>query len=65
MRILINRSCVGMRKKSRRAGEEGRVAAVAYAAALAGASGSGREWGPFGLEDCLEVKAVMGYTPRV
>lgn len=26
-------------------------------------SGNGREWGKFGLEDYLEVKAVMGYTP--
>ena len=26
-------------------------------------SGNGREWGRFGLEDYLEVKAVMGYTP--
>jgi aldehyde dehydrogenase (NAD+) len=25
-------------------------------------SGNGREWGRFGLEDFLEVKAVMGYT---
>jgi aldehyde dehydrogenase (NAD+) len=24
-------------------------------------SGNGREWGRFGLEDFLEVKAVMGY----
>jgi aldehyde dehydrogenase (NAD+) len=24
-------------------------------------SGNGREWGRFGLEDYLEVKAVMGY----
>ena len=27
-------------------------------------SGNGREWGRFGLEDFLEVKAVMGYRPR-
>ena len=26
-------------------------------------SGNGREWGRFGLEDFLEVKAVMGYRP--
>jgi aldehyde dehydrogenase (NAD+) len=25
-------------------------------------SGNGREWGVFGLEDYLEVKAVMGYA---
>ena len=25
-------------------------------------SGNGREWGEFGFEDFLEVKAVMGYT---
>jgi aldehyde dehydrogenase (NAD+) len=25
-------------------------------------SGNGREWGAFGLEDFLEVKAVMGWT---
>ena len=24
-------------------------------------SGNGREWGDFGLEEFLEVKAVMGY----
>ena len=24
-------------------------------------SGNGREWGRFGLEDYLEVKAIMGY----
>jgi aldehyde dehydrogenase (NAD+) len=24
-------------------------------------SGNGREWGRFGLEEYLEVKAVMGY----
>jgi aldehyde dehydrogenase (NAD+) len=27
-------------------------------------SGNGREWGVFGLEDYLEVKAIMGFTPR-
>ncbi len=27
-------------------------------------SGNGREWGRFGLEDFLEVKAVMGWAPR-
>jgi aldehyde dehydrogenase (NAD+) len=27
-------------------------------------SGNGREWGVFGLEDFLEVKAVMGWTPQ-
>ncbi len=27
------------------------------------ASGNGREWGVFGLEDFLEVKAVMGWEP--
>jgi aldehyde dehydrogenase (NAD+) len=27
-------------------------------------SGNGREWGRWGLEDFLEVKAVMGYRPR-
>jgi aldehyde dehydrogenase (NAD+) len=27
-------------------------------------SGNGREWGVFGLEDYLEVKAVMGWSPR-
>jgi aldehyde dehydrogenase (NAD+) len=27
-------------------------------------SGNGREWGVFGLEEYLEVKAVMGWTPR-
>ena len=27
-------------------------------------SGNGREWGRFGLEEYLEVKSVMGYTPR-
>ena len=26
-------------------------------------SGNGREWGRFGLEDFLEVKAVMGWEP--
>ncbi len=26
-------------------------------------SGNGREWGRFGLEEYLEVKAVMGYAP--
>jgi aldehyde dehydrogenase (NAD+) len=26
-------------------------------------SGNGREWGDFGLEEFLEVKAVMGYGP--
>ena len=28
-----------------------------------GQSGNGREWGRFGLEDFLEVKAVMGWEP--
>ncbi|MDJ0653798.1 MAG: aldehyde dehydrogenase family protein [Xanthomonadales bacterium] len=27
-------------------------------------SGNGREWGAHGLEEFLEVKAVMGYTPK-
>ena len=27
-------------------------------------SGNGREWGVFGLEDYLEVKAVMGWEPQ-
>ena len=27
-------------------------------------SGNGREWGRFGLEEYLEVKAVMGWEPR-
>jgi len=27
-------------------------------------SGNGREWGRWGLEDYLEVKAVMGYRPK-
>jgi aldehyde dehydrogenase (NAD+) len=27
-------------------------------------SGTGREWGVFGLEDFLEVKAVMGWDPQ-
>jgi aldehyde dehydrogenase (NAD+) len=27
-------------------------------------SGNGREWGPFGLEEFLEVKAVLGSAPR-
>ena len=27
-------------------------------------SGNGRERGKFGLEDFLEVKAIMGFTPR-
>jgi aldehyde dehydrogenase (NAD+) len=26
-------------------------------------SGNGREWGVFGLEEYLEVKSIMGYTP--
>ena len=25
-------------------------------------SGNGREWGPFGFEEFLEVKAVIGYS---
>jgi aldehyde dehydrogenase (NAD+) len=25
-------------------------------------SGNGREWGPRGLEEFLEVKAISGYT---
>jgi aldehyde dehydrogenase (NAD+) len=28
-------------------------------------SGNGREWGRFGLEDFLEIKAVMGWGPPV
>lgn len=28
-------------------------------------SGNGREWGRFGLEEYLEVKALMGYKPKV
>lgn len=27
-------------------------------------SGNGREWGRFGFEEFLEVKAIMGYNPR-
>jgi aldehyde dehydrogenase (NAD+) len=27
-------------------------------------SGNGREWGAFGFEEFLEVKAVMGYNPK-
>ena len=27
-------------------------------------SGNGREWGEAGLEDFLETKAVMGFTPK-
>ncbi len=27
-------------------------------------SGNGREWGKFGLEDFLETKAIMGFTPK-
>jgi aldehyde dehydrogenase (NAD+) len=27
-------------------------------------SGNGREWGRFGFEDYLEVKAIMGYNPK-
>ncbi|HUZ11615.1 MAG TPA: aldehyde dehydrogenase family protein [Caulobacteraceae bacterium] len=27
-------------------------------------SGNGREWGDFGFEEYLEVKAVLGYTPK-
>ena len=27
-------------------------------------SGNGREWGRFGLDEYLEVKAIMGYEPR-
>ncbi len=27
-------------------------------------SGNGREWGRFGFEDFLEVKALMGYNPK-
>ena len=27
-------------------------------------SGNGREWGVFGLEDYLEVKSIMGWTPQ-
>jgi aldehyde dehydrogenase (NAD+) len=28
-------------------------------------SGNGREWGAFGLEEYLEIKAVMGFEPQV
>ncbi len=28
-------------------------------------SGNGREWGDFGFTEFLEVKAVLGYTPKV
>ena len=28
-----------------------------------GKSGNGREWGEFGLEEFLEVKAVLGWEP--
>jgi aldehyde dehydrogenase (NAD+) len=28
-------------------------------------SGNGREWGDFGFDEFLEVKAVMGYAPKV
>jgi len=27
-------------------------------------SGNGREWGEFGFHDFLEIKAVVGYTPK-
>lgn len=27
-------------------------------------SGNGREWGRFGFEDYLEIKAIMGYNPK-
>ncbi len=27
-------------------------------------SGTGREWGDFGFEEYLEVKAILGYTPQ-
>ena len=27
-------------------------------------SGNGREWGPFGIEEFLEVKSIYGYEPR-
>jgi aldehyde dehydrogenase (NAD+) len=27
-------------------------------------SGNGREWGSFGMEEFLETKAILGYTPR-
>ena len=27
-------------------------------------SGNGREWGRYGLEEFLETKAIMGYTPK-
>jgi aldehyde dehydrogenase (NAD+) len=27
-------------------------------------SGNGREWGDFGFEEYLEVKAILGYTPQ-
>ena len=27
-------------------------------------SGNGREWGEFGFEDFLEIKAVMGSMPK-
>ena len=26
-------------------------------------SGNGREWGVFGFEEVLEIKAVLGYKP--
>jgi aldehyde dehydrogenase (NAD+) len=41
-------------------------ATVDYAAPFGGykQSGNGREWGEFGLEEFLEVKAVMGYPKR-
>ena len=28
-------------------------------------SGNGREWGDFGFTEYLEIKAVLGYTPKV
>jgi aldehyde dehydrogenase (NAD+) len=27
-------------------------------------SGNGREWGDFGFAEYLEVKAVLGYSPK-
>jgi aldehyde dehydrogenase (NAD+) len=27
-------------------------------------SGTGREWGEFGFEEFLEVKAVLGFAPK-
>ena len=27
-------------------------------------SGNGREWGDYGFHEYLEIKAIMGYTPK-